>query len=199
MPKPTEFDLAAEAIEDGGKYEYRVWGKHRKARKMLSELADEETTETIEDCYFLVDDLHLNAKVRDDMLKVKQLVASEKGFEVWTSNWHKAAETAPEPFDELFEGLRLDRKSFDLKKAVAKLDPDTAATAVFVTKTRRRFRIGSLRAEVTDVEIKESGEVLRTLAIEGEDLDELVALRKKLGIRKEDNVAFPAALDNEIS
>jgi len=183
-----------------GKYEYRVWGKHRKARKMLSEMADEETSEEIDDCYFLTDDLNWNAKVRDYTLKVKQLVAEEKGFEVWTSRWVKASKTAPAPFDELLEDLRLDRhadgKSFSLTKAVGRLDPDDV-NVVFVTKSRRRFRIGSLRAEVTDVTIKETGDVVRTLAIEGNDLDELVALRKKLGLRDEENLPFPAALGSD--
>ncbi len=181
------------------RYEYRVWGEHRKARKALSRLASEETRETIDDCYLIVDDPGWNAKVRDSTLKVKQLVAEHRGFEAWTSDRHRSSDTAPSPFDDLFDELRLDRpqrgKKYDLAKEIASLDSDTGVRPVFVTKRRRRYRIGDLRAEVTDVEILESGEVLPTLSIEGDDLDELVALRKQLGLRDEPNVAVHQAID----
>jgi propanediol dehydratase small subunit len=197
MSKQAELD--GESTE--ARYEYRVWGKHRKARKLLSTLASEKIVEKISDCYFLVEDPGWNAKVRDSTLKVKKLVAEERGFERWTSNWHRAAETAPAPFDDLFEDLRLDRpgrgKSFDLSKAVGRLDSDNAATAVFVTKRRTRYRVGSMRAEATDVTITDMTEVLHTLAIEGDDLDELVALRKKLGLKGSANVAMHVAIDAE--
>ncbi len=197
MAKTTEQN----ADVSNAKFEYRVWGKHRKARKLLAQLASEETIEEFEDCYFLVDDTTFNAKVRDSTLKVKQLVAEERGFERWTSHWHRNAGSAPSPFDELFEELRLDRhtsgKTLNLPKAVKRLDPETAAKAVFVTKLRRRYRIGNLRAEVTDITIESTGELLRTLAIEGSELDDLVALRKKLGLRGEENVAIHVAIDND--
>jgi hypothetical protein len=165
---------------------------------MLAEMATEESSQEIDDCYFLVDDPAWNAKVRDNTLKIKQLVDEEKGFEVWTSNWVRAAKTAPAPFASLFDDLNLDRhargKSYDISRAVAELDPKSEATAVFVTKLRRRYRIGSIRAEVTDITIESSGEVLRTLAIEGDDLDDLVALRKKLGLRGSENIAVHVAI-----
>ncbi len=186
---------------DDAHYEYRVWGEHRKARKLMSKLASDETRDRIEDCYLLVDDPSWNAKVRDNTLKIKQLVAEDKGFEQWVSGRHRSSDSVPSPFDTLFDELRLDRpqngKPYDLSRAVQKLNPELGVKAVFVTKKRRRFRIGSLRAEVTDIEIDETGELLRTLSIEGDDLDELVSLRKKLGLREQPNVAVHQAIDNE--
>ncbi len=183
------------------RYEYRVWGEHRKARKKLERMATKELHQTIEDCYLLGDDPEWNAKVRNDSLKVKQLVGTDRGFERWTSEWHATGETAPKPYDDLFNELHLDRpqrgKSFDILRAVAQLDPDTGARAVFVTKHRTRYRIGSVRAEVTDVDIHGSDEVLRSLSIEGDDLDELVSLRKELGLRDETNTPMHVAIDGE--
>lgn len=180
------------------RYEYRVWGQHREARKMLDRLGSNRSDERIEDCYLLVDDSTWNAKVRDNRLKVKQLVAEDKGFERWTADRPRSADAAPSPFDELFDRLRLDRpqrgKAYDLYEAVSELGSDSGTRAVFVVKHRRRYTIGRLRAEVTDVEIVETSEVLRTLAIEGDDLTELVALRKKLGLRREPNVAVHEAI-----
>ena len=185
------------------RYEFRVWGKYRKARKKLARMASETTTEKIKDCYLIVDDPSWNAKVRDNTLKIKQLVAEDKGFERWSSDKHLTSDTAPTPFDELFDDLRLDRpqrgKSYDLAKAVKNLDPECGVRAVFVSKRRRRYRIGNLRAEVTDVKINETGEVLHTLSFEGDSLKELVALRKELGVRGEPNVAVHQAIESEMS
>ncbi len=184
------------------RYEYRVWGEHPKARKKLERMATKELHQTIEDCYLLGEDPEFNAKVRNDSLKVKQLVETDRGFERWSSAWHESGDTAPKPYDDLFNELGLDRpqrgKSFDILTAVAKLDPDTGARAVFVTKHRIRYRIGSIRAEVTDVDIHGSDEVLRSLSIEGDDLDELVSLRKELGLRKAENTPMHVAIDGEI-
>jgi hypothetical protein len=195
---------ASEIPTGSGKirYEYRVWGEHRSARKKLVKLADEETRQYIEDCYLIGDDPDWNAKVRNNEMKVKQLVGEERGFERWITEWFESSDDAPRPFDDLFDELRLDRpqrgKSYNLLKEVAKLDPDTGARAVFVTKRRRRYRIGRIRAEVTDVEINGSDDVMRTLSIEGDDLDELVALRKRLGLADEPNLAMHVAIEAEI-
>lgn len=182
------------------RYEYRVWGKHRKARKLLAELATSETTESVEDCYLLIDDAAWNAKVRDSTLKIKHLVSEDRGFEEWASGRYKAAEDVPSPFDAIFEALSLDRpqkgKKYSIERAVKDLkDLDVDVRPVFVTKERVRYRIGSLLAEVTDIEIVDSDEVLHTVSIEGDDLDELAALRKKLGLKKEPNIAVHQAID----
>lgn len=188
--------------EAGGRYEFRVWGEHRKARRKLASLATEEIHQEIEDCYFLGDDQEWNAKVRNSELKVKQLIGEKRGFEQWSSERHQTSESAPKPYDDLFDELRLDRpqrgKSFDLLKAVAELDPATGTRAVFVTKSRRRYRIGAVRAEVTDVEIHGSDEVLRTLSIEGEDLEELTSLRKSLGLRDAENIPMHVVIDDQL-
>lgn len=186
--------------EQRTRYEYRVWGKHRRARKLLRQLADDETREHVKDCYLLVDDPSWNAKVRDNTLKIKQLVDEDKGFEQWQSGRHRSAESAPTPFDDIFEQLRLDRpqrgKKYHIRRAVDGLGPDTDIRAVFVEKRRRRYRIGRLRAEVTDIEIIDTGRVLHSLSIEGDDLDSLSSLRKRLGLRGTTNIAVHNALDD---
>ncbi len=196
MPKKQ---LISEPID--ARFEYRVWGRHVKARKMLAKMATEQMTETINDCYLLVDDSSWNAKIRGNTLKIKQLVAEHKGFEQWTSDRHRSADSTPSPFDTIFEQLGLDRpqrgEEYDLFEEIAALDGETGVRAVFVTKQRRRYRIGDLRAEATDITIRENGDVLHTLSIEGDDLDQLSALRKRLGLRGEDNVAVHNALDLE--
>jgi len=186
----------------GARYELRVWGPHRPARKLLSLFGTEQTTETVDDCYLLVDDPSWNAKIRDNTLKIKQLVAERKGFEQWTRDRHRTADSAPSPFDTIFAKLGLDRpqrgEEYDLFEAIAALDADAGVRAVFVTKERRRYRIGDLRAEATDIRIRGTDEVLHTLSIEGDDLDQLASLRKRLGLRGEDNISVHNALDHGI-
>ncbi len=173
------------------RYEYRVWGRHRSARKLLRGMATAETRERVDDCYLLTADPAWNAKIRDSTLKIKYLIAEDQGFERWARGKYRSADGTPSPFDTLFEDLNLDRpqrgKSYDLERAIAGLDPNSGVRAVFVVKHRRRYRIGPLRAEVTDVMIRGSKEVLRTLSIEGDDLDELVVLRNTLGLADEPN------------
>jgi hypothetical protein len=166
-------------------------GRASPARRLLAGLADRERTEQVDDCYLLVDDAALNAKVRDNTLKVKQLVAERKGFERWTSNRHDVAHTAPAPFGTLAEQLGLHRRGrdADLPTAFAAFGAAAGVRLVFVAKHRRRYRVGSLRAEATDIRLLDTGEVLHTLSIEGDDLKRLVALRAHLGLRGEDNVA----------
>ncbi len=181
------------------RYEYRVWGEHRKARKLMAKLGSVEMRESLRDCYLFTDDSSFNAKVRDNTLKIKELVAEDKGFERWSSGRYHTADSAPTPFDTLFDELNLDRpqrgKKYDLVRAINELDPALGVRAVFVTKERRRYRIGSLKAEVTDIEIDDVEEPMRTLAIEGENLDELIKLRKRLGLIDEDNVAVHQVIE----
>lgn len=181
------------------RYEFRVWGKHRKSRKRLADLASSSSRETFEDCYLLVDDPEWNAKIRDNTLKIKQLVSEDKGFERWSRNNYTTSKATPSPFDEVFEALNLDRpqrgKKYDIERAVRELDPESGVRPVFVTKERQRFEVGDLIAEVTDISFADSDEVLHTLSVEGDDLKALVRLRKELGLRGEPNIAMHQAID----
>ncbi len=195
--RASDIDATDDAMGNP-RFEYRVWGRHAKAQRRLAKLADHETQERINDCYLLTDDSTWNAKVRDNRLKLKRLVAERKGFERWVSGNYYASDEAPAPFDELCDELDLERVrskgSYNLTAAIDGLDPELGIRAVFVTKRRRRYRIGPLRAEVTDIVIKETQESLTTLAIEGENLGELIALRKELGLKSEPNVPVHQAI-----
>lgn len=189
------------AGDTSARYEYRVWGRRKRVRKQLAKLADATTVETFADCYFLSDTDDVNVKVRTDALKVKERVGRKRGFDRWTRVEHRSSDDAPRPYDDLIDDLRLHKahkRSWDLAERVERIDDDLDLRPVFVTKTRRRHTIGTLRAEVTDIAIDETGEVLHTIAIEGDDLDALVKLRKRLGLKGEDNVAVHQAIDDAL-
>lgn len=177
----------------GARFEYRVWGKHRRARRLLEEFADDQTSEHTEDCYLLVDDVMWNAKIRDNTLKIKRLVGERKGFEQWASSRHHCADTVPSALDRFFGPLEFLRSqrcgTYDLLAAITAVGPSTEVRPVVVTKHRRRHRVGDLRAEATVIRVHETSEVLHTLSIDGDDLVRLRALRNRLGLQGEDNVA----------
>lgn len=193
-------DDTVDAVDALGnpRFEYRVWGRHAKAQRKLAKLADNETREQVDDCYLLTDDDAWNVKVRGNTLKLKRLVAERKGFERWVSGTYHPDDELPAPFEELCEELDLDRVrskgSYSLSTAIDELDPELGVTAVFVAKRRRRYDIGLLRAEVTEIVIKDTKESLTTLAIEGENLGELIELRKQLGLKREPNVPVHQAI-----
>jgi hypothetical protein len=163
------------------RFEFRVWGSHGPASRLLAALADGQTNEQTEDCYLLVDDPAWNVKVRNGTLKIKRLVAELDGFEQWAWDRHGCDAMTPSPSEALGD-------------AFTSLVPHAAHHRVFVTKKRRRLRLGDLRAETTDITVHETGTVMNTLAIEGTDLDGLRDLRQRLGLRARDNLAVHRAL-----
>lgn len=103
--------------------------------------------------------------------------------------------------ESIYEALKLDRlrskKRFSLEDALKGLENHDGVRAVQVTKRRRRYVLGEMKAEVTDVEIHTTGEVVRTISIEGGNLRDLVKLRKTLGLKGESNTAVHQYIDDE--
>lgn len=192
----TERD--AESVRDAStRFEFRVWGRHERARERLEAMASEVTEVEVDDWYLLGDDPDLNAKIRGDAVKLKRLVGRRKGFERWTRERFHDADGAPRPFDHVIDELPLDARGASrrrLRKALRRLDPSLGLEPVHVRKRRRIYTVGDVRAEVTRIHLVESDAHLHTIVIEGPDLDALVALRKSLGLRGEPNVAVHRAL-----
>lgn len=179
-------------------FEFRVWGSHDAARHALAGCSEKRSFERVEDCYLLVDEFTWNAKIRKEGLKIKRLVSVVDGFEQWAADRHRCDETAPSPFRTVLDRLRSARAecgtSYGSAGLLASLGRDAGVLAVFVSKNRRKFRVGDLRAEATDITVRETGKVLSTMSIQGADLDELRALREYLGLRAEENLAVHRAL-----
>ncbi len=192
------------------RYEFRVWGDQDIALERLSRLAESEYEQQLEDCYLLVHDPGCNVKIRRNRLKVKQLVEERFGFQRWTTDWHRITvdtnatigdgagpgpDFAPmgQAGDPSTQLLPEDGQS-NLIDVVSQLDPHASLRPVFVTKYRRRFRFGSMRAEVADLEVGGRSGRLCTTAIEGRNLLDLIQLRSALGFDLTPNVAVHLAL-----
>lgn len=183
------------------RYEFRVWGDQDAALDRLSSLADSERNESFEDCYLLVQDPSCNLKIRRNRLKVKRLVEERFGFQRWSTDWHRitvGAEEAGADHGRMSpEAIEVpsDGNQTMLADVINGLDPTANLRPVFVTKHRRRFRFGSMRAEVADLEIGGRSGRLCTTAIEGHNLLDLIQLRSALGFDLTPNVAVHLALD----
>lgn len=192
--------MTATSISTKARYEFRVWGDRKDVYRRLAEMADTDRRERLEDCYLLVHDQACNAKIRRNRLKVKRLIGQRAGFERWSSSWCRDVQEAPAPFDELAEGLGppvLPRAAevHQLEDVAREIGPDHGIVPVFVTKQRRRFRFGTIKAEAATVEIEGHPGRFKTLAIEGPNLADLVTVRSSLGLNDVPNLALHLAVD----
>jgi uncharacterized protein (UPF0248 family) len=178
------------------RFEYRVWGAHRGAPELLAALADDDRQERAEDWYVLLDDPAWNVKIRRHSLKVKYRVASAGGFQLWATFGHGA--TLPPPLDSMLGRLgRVGSHRWlidDLPAVIAALRRETGVQVICVSKRRRRYRIADSRAEVADIMVRPTGEVLHTLSVEGDDLHRLRTLCERLGVLGEANLAVHEVL-----
>ncbi|MGI9598512.1 MAG: hypothetical protein ACR2QK_20265 [Acidimicrobiales bacterium] len=182
------------------RYEFRVWGAKKRVSKQLSNLASGERKQHLEDWYLLDGDPTCNTKIRDCGLKVKRLEEERLGFQRWSTKWHHVPTEAPKPFDQVLQELNKSQLSSEdyehvLAEVFDEFDPGRELRAVFVTKRRRRFRFGSIRAEATSIEIEGRPGSLSTVAIEGPDLHDLIHLRSSLGLAHVPNLPLHLAVD----
>lgn len=182
------------------RYEYRVWGRRADLQRHLSGLADSVHHDSIEDCYLLVADPACNAKIRGKRLKVKRLIDERFGFQRWSSTWHRL-DRIPEPFGAMLAELTDQPHQWDdpqsLASAIGEVESLHSIRAVYVAKDRRRFRLGSIRAEAVELEIPGLGRPLTTVAFGGRDLGQLIQLRRTLGLDLAPNVAVHLAVDTD--
>lgn len=184
------------------RYEFRVWGGWSDACRQLKRLAGDERRQRLSDCYLLGGDPARNTKIRHSKVKVKHLVEERQGFQRWSSVWHGLAEDAPRPFDRLLDEIHRSAPESDdyqhsVTEAVEDVESDDPLQAVFVTKHRRRFLIGSMKAESTRVGLDGRSRSMHTLAIEGPDIQELIQLRAVLGLTGVPNLALHLAVGLE--
>lgn len=182
------------------RYEFRVWGQREEVAKRLSVLAESEQRHRLEDRYLLVGDTACNIKIRENRLKVKRLINVRSGFQWWSSVWLRDAPGGAQSLERVLDGLGPDQRlprsdQRVLARAIGGLQRSDRIRAVTVTKRRRRFRLGSVKAESSIVRIAGRPDRLRTVAIEGRNLDDLVHLRSSLGLGHLPNLALHLAVD----
>ena len=167
---------------------------------MLAAMAESECHQEIDDWYLFLGSASCNAKVRRNRLKVKRLVEERFGFQRWASIRHSMVDdsmvddTTGGPIDLLVDELGVVDPPRSVAKAHGVPFGASAVAAIHVNKWRRRFELGPMRAEATEVVVDGHPDRLTTVAIEGCDLDDLIRLRAELGLDRHPNLAYHLAL-----
>jgi exopolyphosphatase/guanosine-5'-triphosphate,3'-diphosphate pyrophosphatase len=155
--------------------------------------------QTKDETYVLSPTSEASVKIRDDRLEVKCLEErDESGLELWRP---VLSAVFPMPAALVGEALQL------LHVPVSSSVPDAADPAAFldaclalgprlravrVHKSRTLYRLGACRAEITDVSA--AGRALRTLAVESENPQAVIAELNAMGLAGRPNQNYPATL-----
>jgi exopolyphosphatase/guanosine-5'-triphosphate,3'-diphosphate pyrophosphatase len=138
-------------------------------------------------------------KVRDDLMDVKHLrEVHADGLEQWSP-----VMKAPFPLSSTdvaavtgalgVEPVTQSRSTYSLAELLSEVvDPHPSLLAVAVHKTRRRFQMGGCMVELTDVRTDHGS--TRSIAVESESADQVVAVVSELGLRSRPNVNYARAL-----
>jgi exopolyphosphatase/guanosine-5'-triphosphate,3'-diphosphate pyrophosphatase len=140
-----------------------------------------------------------NVKVRADLMDIKVLVEVDaEGLEQWRPVMKAGFPLAAADVAKVFEALRLEppplaRDAYTLDQFVAELaEPSGRMRAVHVHKRRVRYVVGGCTAEVSDVVA--DGRPTRTVAIESEDAEAVVAAVRSVGLGGFVNTSYPRGL-----
>jgi exopolyphosphatase / guanosine-5'-triphosphate,3'-diphosphate pyrophosphatase len=140
-------------------------------------------------------------KVRAGLMDVKSLErVNDAGLEQWLPVLKVKMPLSPDDADRFRAALGLpprtsDRERYTLEELVAELAPLLPELrAVPVHKKRLRFSVGGCTAEMTEIVVE--GRRSRTVAIESEDPDRVVAAVKSLGLSGRSNTSYPRWLKN---
>ena len=135
-------------------------------------------------------------KLRAGLMDVKSLErVDEAGLEQWVPVLKVKMPLSPEDADRFRAKLGLplrtsDKERYTVEDLVAELTallPELRAVPVH--KKRLRFSVGGCTSEMTDVVVE--GRRSRTVAIESENPDRVVAAVKQLGLSGRDNTSYP--------
>src|SRR4051812_6730714 len=138
-------------------------------------------------------------KVRDALMDVKHLErVDDRGLEQWLPVMKAQFPLAADGVRSILQALRVDvpplsREAYTLSQLLEEVvEPEPALLAVDVHKHRVRYTIGGCISELTDV--RANGESTRTVALELEDPDRVLAAVSELGLEDRPNVSYPRGL-----
>jgi exopolyphosphatase / guanosine-5'-triphosphate,3'-diphosphate pyrophosphatase len=142
-------------------------------------------------------------KVRAGLMDVKSLErVDEAGLEQWLPVFKAGMPLSPEDADRFRATLGLpprtsEKERYTLEELVAELAPLLPELrAVAVHKKRLRFSVGGCTTEMTEIVVE--GRPSRTVAIESESPDRVVAAVKQLGLSERDNTSYPRWLKHAV-
>jgi len=134
-------------------------------------------------------------KVRDGLMDVKRLEqVNDDGLEQWAPIMKAEFPLSAAQVRSILEGLRvpapqLDRDEYELDDFVR---GRSDLLALPVHKDRSRYTIGDCQAELTEVQTERGS--TRTVAVESEDAERVIAVVRELGLVECRNTSYPRGL-----
>jgi exopolyphosphatase / guanosine-5'-triphosphate,3'-diphosphate pyrophosphatase len=180
------------------RWEWRAFGKSfGAAEDALVPITPERTEEGDE--IYLVSGVSANVKVRDDLMDVKVLrEVNADGLERWEPVMKQGFPLAASDVSKVLEALavatpQLTQAAYTLDAFLNELiRPNDLARVVNVHKRRNRFTVAGCMAEL--VGVVADGRPTRTLAVESEDPDAVIAAVHAIGLGGYTNTSYPRAL-----
>ncbi len=181
------------------RWEWRAFGESfGEADKRFAVLHPDGVQES-EELYLLSAVSDENVKVRDRLLDIKTLEqVNPAGLEQWKPVMKAAFPLAADQARKVLDTLgvvapALERTQYTLDQFVAELaEASGSLLSLSVHKKRARYKINECMSELTEVEA--AGKRTRTVAIESEDPDRLMATVRELGLGEWTNVNYPRGL-----
>jgi exopolyphosphatase/guanosine-5'-triphosphate,3'-diphosphate pyrophosphatase len=181
------------------RWEWRAFGRSfGAAEKRFGALMPERVQES-DELYLLSRTADENVKVRDGLLDVKQLEhVNADGLEQWVpvlkAPFPIPASEAASVLERLESAVPpLTRDAYTLDELLGELvRPSPDLRPLRVHKRRQRYTIGECLTELTDLRT-DVGET-RTVAVESEDPNRVMATVRELGLASFSNVSFPRGL-----
>jgi exopolyphosphatase / guanosine-5'-triphosphate,3'-diphosphate pyrophosphatase len=151
-----------------------------------------------DEIYFLSPAGDQNVKVRDRLMDIKTLEqVNPDGLEQWKPVMKGAFPLPAAEVRKVFDAFGvaappLARGDYTLEQFVKELAEPGHLRVVQVHKKRTRFKIDGCMSELTDVVA--DGRKIRTVALESEDPALVIAIVRKFGLDKFQNINYPRGL-----
>jgi exopolyphosphatase / guanosine-5'-triphosphate,3'-diphosphate pyrophosphatase len=181
------------------RWEWRTFGERFGAADDRFAALTPDRVEESDEVYLLSLDSDASVKVRDERLDVKRLEhVNDEGLEQWRPVLKASFPLAAGDVALLLSKLGanvppLARDTYTLGELVDEVvRPSDSLLAVNVHKHRDHYTLNGCMAEVT--ELRTGSESTRTIAIESEDPERIIATVRELGLGSRPNVCVPRGL-----
>jgi exopolyphosphatase/guanosine-5'-triphosphate,3'-diphosphate pyrophosphatase len=178
------------------RWEWRTFGTDFGEADALFAAMDPERTEETDEIYLVSSVIDKAVKLRAGLMDIKSLErVSEAGLEQWRPVLKAEVPLSPEDAERVCAALgaappATRRDSYTLEQLVEELresQPDLRTAPLH--KKRLHYTIDGCMVEMTEVLVE--GKMSRTLALESEDPDLVVAAMRDLKLTGRENTSYP--------
>ncbi len=184
------------------RYEFRIFGLDLQPYKQkLAELSEKSQTRQMQWVYLLATgNTDNNVKIGEGVTDIKVLKERYKGLELWSPFFVREFPLHTDVIKTVvFSALgvsnpKFSRIEYTLEQFIAELiTPDRNLPVAYVNKKRQGYYLNDCIAEIAEIIV--NGAFIKTMCIESENPEKVLATKKLLGIDESlENVNYPLAL-----